>query len=459
MKKWFGDRKFYKMVLGVAIPIIVQNMITNFVSLLDNVMVGRIGTEQMSGVSIVNQILFVFNLALFGAVSGAGIFTAQYAGQQNHDGVRNTMRFKMIVCFAILIAGAGVLYFFRTELISLYLHKTEENLDLEATLGYAKDYLMVMLIGLIPFAFANAYSSTLRETGQTTVPMIAGIVATLVNLFFNYVLIFGHFGAPKMGVVGAAIATVLARYIELFIMVIWTHRNEKKNPFAAGLYKSLAIPRELFGKIVMRGTPLFCNEFLWAFGMSMLLQRYSTRGLNVVAAFNISNTINNLFNVVMIAMGSVVAIIIGQILGSGDMEKVVETDNRLIVFSLILCTGIGAIEFAVAPLFPRFYETSDSIRALATQLMRVSALFVPVGSFLNTAYFTLRSGGKTFITFLFDSFFVIAVSVPVAFVLSKFTDMPIVPMYFCVQCFDFLKVLIGIILLKKRIWIQNLVEE
>ncbi len=459
MKKWFGDRKFYKMVLGVAIPIIIQNSITNFVSLLDNIMVGQVGTEQMSGVSIVNQILFVFNLALFGAVSGPGIFTAQYAGQKNHEGIRHTMRFKLIMCLAILLAGGAILYFFRTPLISAFLHDTEENLDLAATLKYAEDYLLVMLIGLVPFTFANAYSSTLRETGQTRVPMIAGILATFINLLFNYILIFGHFGAPALGVTGAAIATVLARFVELMIMVVWTHLNKQKNPFAVGLYKSLSIPATLVKKIIVRGTPLFLNEFLWSLGMSMLTQRYSTRGLDVVAAFNISNTINNLFNVVMISMGSVVAIIIGQTLGSGDTEKVVETDNRLIVFSLILCVGIGLIEFSMAAVFPLLYNTTDSIRALATKLMRVASLFMPVGSFLNTAYFTLRSGGKTLITFLFDSVFVIVVSVPVAFVLSRFTAMPIVPMYFCVQCFDFLKVLIGIILLKKRIWIHNLVEE
>ena len=459
MKKWFGDRKFYKMVLAVAIPIIIQNSITNFVGMLDNIMVGRVGTEQMSGVSIVNQLLFVFNLALFGAVSGPGIFTAQYSGQKNHEGVRHTMRFKLIMCLLILVGGSAILWFFRTELISKFLHETEEGLDLAATLEYAREYLKVMLIGLVPFSFANAYSSTLRETGRTKVPMIAGIVATVVNLCLNYILIFGHFGAPEMGVTGAAIATVIARFIELFIMVFWTHAHTDINPFASGLFSSLSIPWELVKKIIVRGTPLFLNEFLWSFGMSVLTQRYSTRGLDVVAAFNISNTINNLFNVVMISMGSVVAIIIGRTLGAGKIDEVVDIDNKLIVFSLVLCGGIGVVELLAAPLFPLLYNTSDSIRALAAQLMRVSALFMPVGSFLNCAYFTLRSGGKTLITFLFDSFFVIAVSVPVAWILSVFTEMPIVPMYFTVQCFDFIKVIIGIIMLKKKIWIHNLVED
>jgi putative MATE family efflux protein len=459
MKKYFGDRKFYKMVLAVAIPIVVQFGISNFVNMLDNIMVGQLGTEQMTGVSVVNQLMFVFNLALFGAISGPGIFTAQYAGQKNDEGVRHTMRFKLILSVLISVIGIVIFVLFKESLIMLFLHDNNSGIDLVKSLVSAKDYMYVMLFGLVPFALTCSYAGTLRETGETNLPMIAGVIAILVNLVFNYILIFGHFGAPKLGVVGAAIATVLSRYVELLIVVIWTHTHKTRAPYGVGLYKGFYIPAALIRKMIVMGTPLFFNEFLWSMGMSSLTQCYSMRGLDVVAAFNISNTIVNLFNVVLISMGNVVSIIIGQQLGAGDMEQVVDTDRKLIMMGVLASAFMGIVLIAAAPLFPKFYETTDDIRKLSVELMRIAAIFMPIGSYLNCAYFTMRSGGKTVITFLFDSVYLWVLCFPIAFVISRFTDLPILPFYVIILSLDFVKVIIGTILLKKRIWIQNIVNQ
>ena len=202
------------MVLGVVLPIIVQNGITNFVSLLDNIMVGRVGTEQMSGVAIVNQLMFVFNISIFGAISGAGIFGAQFFGCGKTEGVRHTFRFKLIICVIITVLACLLFLFAGDFLIRLYLHGEENAAQLEATLQYGKKYLLVMIIGLPAFSLAQAYTSTLRECGETVVPMVAGIVAVMVNCLFNVLLIFGFLGFPKLGVVGAAVATVLCYCLE-----------------------------------------------------------------------------------------------------------------------------------------------------------------------------------------------------------------------------------------------------
>lgn len=457
MEKFIGDRKFYKMVFSIAIPVMVQNFITNFVNMLDNIMVGQVGTEQMSGVAIVNQLLFVFNLAVFGAISGPGIFTAQFVGQKNHEGVRYTVRYKLYACIGITVLGVIILMGFQDTLINLFLTESDTDISIADTLMYAKDYLHVMLTGLIPFAITSSYAGTLRENGETKLPMYAGLIAVGVNLIGNYILIFGHFGAPEMGVVGAAIATVISRYVEMVIVIVWTHTHTEKNEFAVGLYSSFAIPAKLAKDITIKGLPLVLNEFLWSLGMSTVTQCYSTRGVDVIAAFNISNTIVNLFNVAMISMGTVVAIVIGQILGSGNVDEVEDTDRKLIAFAIMLSATLGLILIFTAPLFPMFYNTTDDIRLMAGKLMRIAACFMPVSAYLNAAYFTIRSGGKTLITFLFDSAFLWVVSVPVAFVLSRFTSIAILPMYVVVLALDFIKVTIGAIMLKKRIWIQNLV--
>ncbi len=458
MKKYFGDKKFYMMVLAVAVPIIIQNGISNFVNMLDNIMVGQVGTEQMSGVAIVNQLMFVFNLALFGAVSGPGIYTAQYVGQKNNEGIRHTVRFKLVIVGIISILGVIAFLFFDEPLIRLFLTDNGQQLDLELTLHHAKEYLKVMLWGMLPFGISCAYSGTLREAGETKVPMYAGLIAVFINLIFNYVLIFGHFGAPEMGVVGAAVATVIARFVELAIVVAWAHTHTERAPYAQGLYASLKIPGSLAWKIIKTGFPLFLNEFLWSTGMSALTQCYSTRGLSVIAAFNISNTIVNLFNVVLLTMGNVVAIIIGQILGSGNTEEVVDTDRKLITIAVLASAVMGVFLALFAPVFPKLYNTTDDIRELSVTLMRIAALFMPVGSFLNAAYFTLRSGGKTVITFLFDSVYLWVLCWPIAYALSRFTTMSILPLYSIVLSLDFIKVIIGSILLKKKVWIQDLVN-
>ncbi len=459
LRKLIGTKEFYKKVLFITIPIILQNGITNFVGLLDNIMVGQVGTDQMSGVAIVNQLLFVFNLSIFGGISGAGIFTAQYYGKGSHEGVRQTFRFKMITCILVTLIGLAVLIGFEEPLIGMFLHDGSVTGNAEETLRYGMDYLKVMLIGLLPFAINSAYTSTLRETGETLLPMKAGITAVFINLCLNYILIFGNFGAPALGVVGAAIATVISRFVECGIVIIWTHTHAKKVPFIEGAYSSLYIPLPLVKQILIKGLPLMINEFLWSVGMTLLTQNYSTRGLATVAALNISNTINNVFNVIYIALGSTVAIIIGQHLGANRMEDAKREDTQLIAFSVGSCFVVGAVLILIAPLFPQLYNTTDEVKEIAKNLIYVVAIMMPMNAFLHASYFTLRSGGKTIITFFFDSVFICCISVPAAFVLAHYTQIPIITMFVMVQCIDLIKCVIGFILVKKGIWLQNMVAE
>lgn len=456
--RFIGDKQFYKMVLAVAVPIMLQNGITNFVGLLDNIMIGQIGTEQMSGAAIVNQLIFVYNLCIFGGVSGAGIFTAQYFGQNDTEGIRNTFRFKLWM--AALLTIITIILFITTGpfLIHMYLKGEANSADAAATLMYGRQYLMIMLIGLPAFMLGQVYASTLRECGETVLPMKAGIISVLVNLTFNYLLIYGKLGFPSLGVQGAAIATVLSRYVEVLIIVTWTHRHKEKNTFTRGLYHTLKVPAFLVKKILIKGTPLLLNETLWAAGMAMLTQCYSVRGLNVVAGLNISNTINNVFNIVFIALGDSVAIIVGQLLGSGDMKKARDTDNKMIAFSVVCCSVAALIMLIMAPVFPKFYNTNAEAKLLAQQFIMVTAIFMPQNAFLHACYFTLRSGGKTIITFLFDSVFIWCVSVVIAFTLSHFTTLPVIAIYTLVQVGDIVKSVVGFILVKKGIWLQNIVS-
>lgn len=460
IKNFIGTRSFYKKILTIAIPIMIQNLITNFVALIDNIMVGQVGTEQMSGVAIINQIFMVFNLAVFGSVSGAGIFCAQFFGKGDNEGVRHTFRFKIITAIVITILGTAVFLLLGDGLIMSYLHDAEKGIDLVKTFESAKGYMLIMLVGNLAFALEQAYSSTLREGGNTTLPMIAGIVAVVTNTFLNWMLIFGIGFFPEMGVLGAALATVISRYIQVLIVICWTHLNRNRLVFPKGLYRSMKIPVALAKSIFFKGfIPLVINETLWAAGMAMLTQCYSLRGIDVVAGLNISTTVVNLFNVLFIATGSGIAVMLGQMLGAGKFQEAKESAPKLIAFSTILCIGVGLVMALLSPLFPKVYNTTADVKYLATIFILISALFMPMHGMCHATYFTIRSGGKTGITFLFDSGYTWVVVVPFAYGLSHFTGLNIFVVYFLCQTIELIKCVIGAILIKKDVWISNIVDE
>ena len=378
-QKYIGDKAFYKRYLMLAIPMIIQKAITNLVSFLDNIMVGQLGTEQMSGVAIVNQLIFVYNLAVFGAVSAASIFGAQYFGKGNHKGHMYSFRFKL---YAALLVTAIAMTLFITN-----------------------------------------------GTGPI----------------------------PKLGVAGAAIATVMSRYIETIIVVLWAHKNRDKNRYLEGAYRGIGMPFGEFKTIFIKGLPLMLNELLWAAGMTTVTQCYSVRGLSVIAGLNIATTITNLFNIVFIQLGACISIVVGQYLGAGELEKAKDADNKMIVFSVFCCSVMAAVMLLVGGFFPQIYNTTDEIKSLATSFIAVSAIIMPFCAFTHSSYFTLRSGGKTLVTFLFDSVFTWVIVVPVAFVLAKYTALGIVAVYFLVQATELIKVVIGYFMVKSDVWLVQMV--
>ncbi len=459
IKKFIGDRAFYKKVLAVSLPLMLQMGITNFVSLLDNIMVGRVGTEAMSGVSIVNQFIFIFNLLVFGAISAAGIFTAQYHGLGDIEGEKYTFRFKFIICFIAGILGIVAFALLDDQLISLFLHSGSVEGDLQMTLDFGKEYLALMLIGLLPYAISQVYASTMRETEKTVVPMVASTSAVIINCSLNYVLIFGKLGAPALGVSGAAIATVISRFAELGILVVWGHSHKESYPYLKGVYRSLKLPRVLFLNIAVRGLPLMANELFWSLAVTLRNQCYSTRGLDVVAAQNISSTFVNVFNVVYMAIGSSIAIIVGNLLGAGKFEEAKDTDRKMMTFSVFCSVILGLILISTSHLFPMIYKTTDAVRDLAAYMMIVSAITMPFCAFAHSAYFTLRSGGRVMITLLFDSVYMWVLVLPISFVIAHFTGLGIHAFFAICQGTEIIKVIFGLILLKRGTWVRQLVSD
>ena len=458
MKRFIGTKEFYKTVAALALPLLLQNAISTFVNLLDNLMVGRIGTESMSGVSIVNQLTFVFALCLFGGTGGAGIFGAQFYGKGDQNGLRHTLRFNLVLSGGFSVLACAALALFQDFFIGAFLHETGSAGDLALTLSEGKAYLRIMLWGLPGFALTTAYVGTLRVTGNNRLPMRASLAAILVNLVFNYLLIYGKLGFPVLGVRGAAIATVLSRYVELALVLRGTHGRKEPPEYIRGLYRHFSIPRRLTGDIIRRGLPLLVNEMFWSLGMTMLTQCYSYRGLDAVAALNISSTVSNLFNTVFFTMGNVAGIVIGNLLGAEEYDRARHASTHLMALSFAACTVMGAGLFFAAPVAPRFYNTTPEIMGLAANLMRVCAVMMPLVALTNVEYWTIRAGGRTYITMLFDSVFTWVVLVPLAWVLIHRTGLPMLSVYALVNASEILKTAIGLVLVKKGIWVQNIVS-
>ena len=454
LNKFIGSRSFYRRAMTIVLPIMLQNVVTNFVSLLDNIMVGQTGTASMSGVSVVGQLFFIFYLIVFGTVSGPGIFCAQFWGAGDEKSFKAAFRYKLITALAVCLICMGVLAGFGKGLVGLYITGSEE--ETAEVLVYAMGYLKIMLWGMLPYTVAMVYSSTLREAGRAMVPMAASWVAVGVNLVLNWVLIFGKLGAPTMGVEGAAIATVISRFAEAGINMIWSHVHRDAVLFTRRMLEGFPMPGSLLRSLFVKSTPLMINEALWCIGTATLTQIYSTRGITVIAGLNIAYVLFDLFTAVAFSVGTSIGILVGQELGAGETEKAVDTDRKLLALGVFISLGICIVMLLTSNLFPRVYNTTEEIKELAAALIRVMALVLPLDCFAHGCYFTMRSGGKTLVTFLFDSCFSWVVNVPIAFVLAHYTGLGILAVYSLSVFTVVIKCILGGILVKKRYWVNTL---
>ena len=453
-----NDREYIRKLLRIAIPMMIQNGISNFVNLLDNLMIGRVGTNALSGVAIANQLSFVFFLVIFGATAGVGIFTAQYKGNGDNDGIRSTFQFKIVFNTLLATLCTVILAVFSPSLINLFLLGEGDPADAAETLVIGVNYMNILLISFIPVGLTQAYAGTLRDLGSTKVPMFASLCAIFVNLVGNYLLIYGHFGLPALGASGAAIATVISRFVELGILVIYAGRHPDLFPFIRGAFKKIRVTRSQALRFLLKALPLMANETLWSLGMTTINQSYSYRSLDAVAAMNIQSTIWNLMGVAFIAMGEAVGIMMGHILGAGELDEARKKAGKMRMVTVLCGLVFGLLLALISPFFPLLYNTSDYIRSLATGFILISAIYMPFCAYTHASYFIIRSGGNAFITVLFDSVYTWAIVVPLAFILSRFTNMSVTLMLTIVNGMEVIKCFIAFAFVRSGIWVRNIVK-
>ena len=450
MKHLIGTKNFYKTLIAVAAPLVLQQLITTSVQLVDNVMVGKLGEQAIGSVSVVNQLYFVVILITFGAMGGAGVFSAQYFGSKDFEKLRQTFRFKIIIGFMVALLSFVIFTFFGENLISLFTTNP-------TTIQGGLDYLNIIKWSAFPWILSVAISNTFRETGTTKPLLYISIVAIITNTILNFLLIFGLFGFPALGIVGAAIATLIARVIEFTLMLILLQRKGKM--FNSKVFEIFKIDKKILAGIVIMAIPLTLNEALWSSGQTVFLHAYSTRGDSALAALNITGAISQLVFVTFGGIATAVAVMVGNTLGKGNLQEAKENSKKLIAFSVFIAIIAGSILFILSFFILDLYDVAEVTKRTAAFNIRVNALFIPVYSFNVALYFTLRAGGDTKSTIMIDAGYMWVVPVPIALALAYFTNLPVTLMFLLVQSLDIPKMAFGLARYKKEHWVKNLAEE
>ena len=374
-ERMLGDRAFYAEMISVVVPIIIQNTVSNVVSLLDNVMVGRVGTLQMSAVAIVNQLLFVFNLCIFGGLAGAGIFATQYAGAHDHKGVRDCFRVKWMISLSMLACALAVFIALPKQLIGMYLAEETAQADAAATLGFGMDYLTVMLWGLLPFGVTQVYASTLREVGETRLPMLASVAAILVNLVFNYFLIFGKCGFPEMGVTGAAIATVISQIVSCVVGFWYMRRRYELLRFSV---RELRLDRTAAGRVLKIGAPMAIQQSIVSCGFLFLQKLVNLFGESMIASYTVATRMENILMIPIVGIQNTMATFAGQNMGAQRPDRVSKGLGQGVLVSLGMTMILCLAQIAGIPLIIRAFQLDAGAAAICRLHLFSSAVAIPI---------------------------------------------------------------------------------
>ncbi len=453
MKNKFGTAQFYKSALMIAVPIMLQQLIQNLVTLIDNFMVSGLGDVSMSGVNVAGHFLFVFMVYLNAICMAGGIFLTQHYGAKNKAGMQQAFLFKLCMGLAAMIPFFLVTIVYPREVLSLMLIGNSEAAPI---LDEGVRYFRIMFAVGIPMTVSVCIATSLRDMGKVTIPLVVTAVATLTNTLFNWLLIYGNLGFPALGVRGAAYASVIARTLEFVIFIIIYIRL--KPEFALKIRDFLKIDTDMFMMILKKGyLVLFC-ELTWVISETVTTATYNGRGgAEVVSGMAASFTIANLFFIAFGGIYSSTGIIIGKTLGEGNLGKARKQKTWLLsgaaVFGLIMAL-FGMLTTLLVPVV--YGRLSNESVEICRNMVILMSCFMPLWVFLNTQQAIARAGGDTVMGIQADTSVTILVTVPLVLVLGIFTDIGPVRLFLCVKLLDLLKLVLASIILKKERWLKNL---
>ena len=452
----FGNGKFYKTALTIAVPIMLQQLIQSMVSLIDNFMVSGLGDISMSGVNVAGQILFVFMVFINTICMTGGIFLTQFFGAKDQSGMRQAFMFKLLAGCIALIPYLMVCIVYPREILSLMVIG---NTQAVLILDEAVKYMRIMSLVGIPMIISVSIASSLRDMGKVKTPLVVTVIATLTNTVFNYLLIYGNFGFPALGVRGAAYATVIARTLEFIIFSFIYFRS--RPDFAVRFNRDFMIDGMLFKEILKKGALILFCEMTWVLSETITTAIYNGRGgADVVSGMASSFAIANLFFVAFGGIYSATSVIIGKTLGEGNLQRARMEKTWLLSGSALFGVVMTFVGFATTLIIPVvFGRLSPNAITISRNMVILMSFFMPVWVMINAQQAVARAGGDTKMGAYVDAGLTIAVMLPMLFLLGRYTDIGPVQMYLCVKILDIVKIVIFHFWLKKERWLNNLTGE
>ena len=453
MKRYFGSPSFYRQALMIGIPVMLQSLIQSLVSLVDNFMVAGLGDVKMSGVSVAGQILFVFMVLSNAICAAGGIYMTQFSGAKNSSGMRQALRFKFLLIGSFIALYLLVCFVFPRQILGMMVIG---NTEAKAILDAGEEYMRLMGFMGVPFCISVVLATSMREIGQVRAPLVISVIGTLVNCALNWVLIYGNLGAPRLEVRGAAYATIIARFIEMVLYILFVLRYPQ--PFMGKHGEKLLTDWKLFGEILRRGWLMLFSEVLWVISETVTTAVYNGRGgADVVSGMSAGWAIVNLLFVSFGGINTATAVIIGKTLGQGRLDEARKQKTWMlsaaVIFGLFM-TLMGGLATLLAPLV--FGHLSQVAQDICRDLVLLVSLYMPLWVYTNVQFSVARAGGDTVMGAVVDGCVTLIVVIPGILMLAQWTDWGPVLMYGVLKLTDIIKIITAHPWLKKEKWVKNL---
>lgn len=450
MKNILGDKKFLKTLWILALPIAIQNFIMSSLNLVDNLMIGSLGEGSIAAVGLANQYFFIFMLCLSGVNAGASVFMAQYWGRKEPKKIKSVLGLDLTIGFITSVIFALGAFLFPKAIMQIL------STDLEV-INLGVSYLRIAAISYLVTNVTMAYSSVLRSTEQPSIPMYGSLIGVLVNGVLNWIFIFGNLGVRPMGVIGAALATTIARFVEMFFILLMIYL--KKNKIAATFKEMMNFDLDFIKVYFKTSWSVILNEIVWSLGMTAYSIAYARIGTNAVASMQIATTIGNMFMVVFIGIAIAASIMIGNQIGAGEESLAVNYANKIGVLSPIVGIIFGVLLWSLAPLLTRPFNVEAETVKSTVAVLRVMAIFCPIRVYnLVMIVGIFRGGGDTTYSMLVQAGTIWLYSVPVSFIGAIAFRLPIATVYFLICTEEFIKIFFEVKRLKSGKWIRNVIK-
>lgn len=443
------DKAFLKKTVSIAIPIALQGLLNTSLNFADIIMIGKLGENAIAGVGLANKVFFVFTLLVFGIISGSGVLTAQYWGKREVANIRRVLGISLS-----LVLGASVLFvvpcIINPEFVMSIFTNSTETIKLGAV------YLAVVVISYPFTAVTNAYVSLLRGVNQVKAPVVISSASILINLIFNYLLIYGKFGFPELGVAGSALGTLIARIFECTVLLTYVYRD--KGPAAAAIKDILSFDKSFLNKYFTTVSPVIANEFMWGLGVTLYSLAYGRMGDTAVAAITITQTVEQIMQVVFMGLSNATAVILGNEMGAGHLKAADKHARDLIFIQLSLTFLIGIICLIIRQPVISLFDATEEIAGYVRLCFLVFIIYLPFKMF-NTINIVgiLRSGGDTKACLFLDCTGVWFIGIPMAFLGGLVFHLPIYTVYAMVLIEEIYKFILGVSRYRKKKWLRNLV--